>query len=95
MLFNKIFVIHSVFLTLFVVYFTTIGANELHVAATTSATPISTLQRSISSDGLTIHDRKAADLTSASNTLSAAVKSYDPPPEFYRCVNRFTAYRKA
>ncbi|TMW52863.1 hypothetical protein DOY81_002066 [Sarcophaga bullata] len=85
MIFNKIFAKHPVFLTLFVVYFTTIGANVLHTTSvTTTATPTSTLQRSISSDGLTNHNIKAADQTAASNTLSAAIKSYDPPPEFYR-----------
>ena len=94
MLFNKIFDIHSVFLILFVAYFTIIRANELHMAATTSTTPISTLQRSISSDGLTNRNTKAEDLVAASNTLTAAVKSYDPPPEFYRCVNRFMGYER-
>lgn len=67
-----------------------IQSKDAKTEFTTSATPTTTLQRTIvaegfsvdtTKDGLSKRDTKAADLKS-SNTVSA--KSYDPPPEFYR-----------
>lgn len=94
MIHNHLFTKHFMFVTSFVI---TISVKGAQADVTTSATPTTTLQRSTTADafssqtqGLTKTKIKREDLVTASNTLTAAVKSYDPPPEFYRWVEWLT-----